>query len=73
MKTNLVDVKEINLQLADLDAVGRIRWAWGNYGAGLMASTSFGLQSAVMIHLIRQVSEEIPIVFIDTGYLFPGT
>ena len=73
MKTNLVDVKEINLQLADLDAVGRIRWAWENYGAGLMASTSFGLQSAVMIHLIRQVSEEIPIVFIDTGYLFPGT
>ena len=73
MKTNLVDVKEINLQLADLDAVGRIRWAWENFGAGLMASTSFGLQSAVMIHLIRQVSEEIPIVFIDTGYLFPGT
>ena len=73
MKTNLVDVKEINLQLADLDAVGRIGWAWENFGAGLMASTSFGLQSAVMIHLIRQVSEEIPIVFIDTGYLFPGT
>ena len=73
MKTNLVDVNEINLQLADLDAVGRIRWAWENFGAGLMASTSFGLQSAVMIHLIRQVSEEIPIVFIDTGYLFPGT
>ena len=73
MKTNLVDVKEINLQLADLDAVGRIRWAWENYGAGLMASTSFGLQSAVMIHLIRQVNKEIPIVFIDTGYLFPGT
>ena len=59
--------------LADLDAVGRIRWAWEKYGAGLMASTSFGLQSAVMIHLIRQVSKEIPIVFIDTGYLFPGT
>ena len=68
-----MDVKKINLQLADLDAVARIRWAWEEFGAGLMASTSFGLQSAVMIHLIRQVSEEIPIVFIDTGYLFPGT
>jgi phosphoadenosine phosphosulfate reductase len=73
MNMNLVDVKKINLQLAGLDAVGRIRWAWEEYGAGLVASTSFGLQSAVMIHLIRQVSEEIPIVFIDTGYLFPGT
>ena len=38
-----------------------------------MLSTSFGLQSAAMIHLVRQVSESIPIVFIDTGYLFPGT
>lgn len=73
MNMNLVDVKKINLQLAGLDAAGRIRWAWKEYGAGLVASTSFGLQSAVMIHLIRQVSEEIPIVFIDTGYLFPGT
>ena len=45
MKTNLVDVKEINLQLADLDAVGRIRWVWENFGAGLMASTSFGLRA----------------------------
>ena len=25
------------------------------------------------IHLVRQVSEEIPIIFVDTGYLFPGT
>ena len=48
------DVKEINLQPADLDAVARIRWAWENFGTGLMASTSFGLQSAVMIHLIRR-------------------
>ena len=73
MNMNLVDVKKINLQLAGLDAAGRIRWAWEEYGAGLVASTSFGLQSAVMIHLIRQASKEIPIVFIDTGYLFPGT
>ncbi len=73
MKTNLVDVKKTNLQLAELDAVGRIRWALEEFGAGLAASTSFGLQSAVMIHLVRQVSKEIPIVFIDTGYLFPGT
>ena len=43
------------------------------FGSGLVLSTSFGLQSAVMIHLVRQVSEEIPIVFVDTGYLFPGT
>ena len=73
MKTSSVDTLSANRTLAELDALGRIRWAWEKYGTGLLASTSFGLQSAVMIHLVREVSKEIPIVFIDTGYLFPGT
>ena len=36
-------------------------------------STSFGIQSAVMLHIITQKIPHIPIVFIDTGYLFPET
>ena len=73
MKTSSVDTLSANRTLAELDALGRIRWAWEKYGTGLLASTSFGLQGAVMIHLVREVSKEIPIVVIDTGYLFPGT
>lgn len=73
MKANLNDIKQWNEDLEVLDALGRIRWAWEKFGTGLVTSTSFGLQSAVMIHLVRQVSHEIPIIFVDTGYLFPGT
>ena len=73
MKADLEELKLWNTELEGLDASGRIRWAWDRFGSGLLASTSFGLQSAVMIHLVRQVSTEIPIVFVDTGYLFPGT
>ena len=73
MKANLDEQELWNRELETLDALGRIDWAWKRFGSGLMLSTSFGLQSAVMIHLVRQVSESIPIVFIDTGYLFPGT
>ena len=36
-------------------------------------STSFGVQSAVLLHLVSQQIPNIPIVFIDTGYLFPET
>jgi len=43
---------------------------WGNQ---LVASTSFGLQSSVMLHLISQHLPELPVIFIDTGYLFPET
>ena len=73
MTNEQIDLANTNETLGAMDAHGRIRWAWENFGTGLITSTSFGLQSAVMIHLVREVSEEIPIVFIDTGYLFPGT
>ena len=36
-------------------------------------STSFGAQAAVMLHLATRVAPSIPVVFIDTGYLFPET
>ena len=36
-------------------------------------STSFGAQSAVMLHLVTQVIPDIPVIFVDTGYLFPET
>jgi len=73
MKASLDELKLWSDELEGLQAVERIAWAWERFGSGLVFSTSFGLQSAVMIHLVRQVSDEIPIVFADTGYLFPGT
>ena len=39
----------------------------------LIVTTSFGLQSSVMLHLVLQQSDQIPVVFVDTGYLFPET
>jgi len=36
-------------------------------------TSSFGAQSAVMLHLVIQQSPDIPVVLIDTAYLFPET
>lgn len=60
-------------QLEQASAVDRIRWAQEKHGRGLVLTTSFGVQSAVMLHLVTQVIPDIPVVFIDTGYLFPQT
>jgi 3'-phosphoadenosine 5'-phosphosulfate sulfotransferase (PAPS reductase)/FAD synthetase len=32
-------------------------------------STSFGIQSAVMLHLVTQVVPDVPVIWVDTGYL----
>lgn len=51
----------------------RVEWAYERFGKRLILSTSFGVQSAVMLHLVTRIVPEIPVVFIDTGYLFPET
>jgi phosphoadenosine phosphosulfate reductase len=38
-----------------------------------IVSSSFGAQSAVMLHLVTQQAPDIPVVLIDSGYLFPET
>lgn len=38
-----------------------------------IVSSSFGAQSAVMLHLVTSQAPDIPVVLIDTGYLFPET
>jgi phosphoadenosine phosphosulfate reductase len=36
-------------------------------------TSSFGAQAAVMLHLVNTIVPRIPVVLIDTGYLFPET
>jgi phosphoadenosine phosphosulfate reductase len=59
--------------LEGVTAQERIRWAVEKYGDKVVLSTSFGIQSAVMLHLVTQIRPDIPIIFVDTGYLFPET
>jgi phosphoadenosine phosphosulfate reductase len=54
-------------------AEARVRWAVATYGDGLVLTTSFGIQAAVMLHLVTRIVPQIPVIFIDTGYLFPET
>ena len=63
--------KEFDLEIAS--ATERVRWAHETYGDQLVLTTSFGVQSAVMLHLVTMQIPEIPVIFVDTGYLFPST
>lgn len=59
--------------LETISASERVDWAHENFGDGLILSTSFGIQSAVMLHLVTTQVQDIPVIFVDTGYLFPET
>lgn len=63
----------LSADIANLRAGDRIRLLYERLGDHLVATTSFGIQSAVMLHLIHEHAPKIPVVFIDTGFLFPET
>jgi phosphoadenosine phosphosulfate reductase len=62
-----------NRLLASLDAAARVRWALDNLPGPHALSSSFGAQAAVMLHLVTKEQPDIPVIVIDTGYLFPET
>ncbi|MCX5661595.1 MAG: phosphoadenylyl-sulfate reductase [Planctomycetota bacterium] len=68
-----IDLDAVNRQLAGATPEHVVRWAAETFSTGLVMTSSFGAQSAVMLHLVTQVIPDIPVVFVDTGYLFPET
>ncbi|SOC18033.1 phosphoadenylyl-sulfate reductase [Stappia indica] len=47
--------------------------ARGRFGDRLAMVSSFGAEAAVLLHLVSRVDRTIPVLFIDTGKLFPDT
>ncbi|TVU55360.1 MAG: phosphoadenosine phosphosulfate reductase [Arthrospira sp. PLM2.Bin9] len=64
-----LDLDSINDRLTNANATDIVTWAADTFGSGLLMSTSFGIQSAVMLHLVTQVVPDIPVIWVDTGYL----
>lgn len=67
------DLDAVNQRLAGADAVKIIKWASEQFGVGLVMTSSFGAQSAVLLHLATSVIPDIPVILLDTGFLFPET
>ena len=64
---------ETNAQLEKLSAEERVAWALENLPGEYVLSSSFGIQAALMLHLVSQQKRDIPVILTDTGYLFPET
>lgn len=62
-----------NDALTTKSAQQRVEWALEHLPQRFMISSSFGIQAAVMLHLVTEQYPSIPVVLLDTGYLFPET
>lgn len=68
-----LDLPTVNAKLQQAEALEIIEWTAQTFRDGLVMSTSFGIQAAVMLHLVTRVLPNIPIIWVDTGYLPPAT
>ncbi|MDJ0732352.1 MAG: phosphoadenosine phosphosulfate reductase [Crocosphaera sp.] len=64
-----LSLEKVNQTLENANAQQVVEWARDTFGGGLVMSTSFGIQAAVMLHLVTQVVPDIPVIWVDTGYL----
>jgi phosphoadenosine phosphosulfate reductase len=67
------NLASINRAFETLAALQRVEQAIELLPAAYVLTSSFGAQAAVMLHLVNRVMPGIPVVLIDTGYLFPET
>ena len=62
-----------NQRFIDFSAFERVAWALQTLPGAPVMTSSFGAQSAVSLHMLTQMKADIPVILIDTGYLFPET
>jgi len=73
MDKNHSPLDELNTLLERKSAQERVEFAVETLPENYLLASSFGAQSAANLHLITQVVPNIPVVLLDTGYLFPET
>lgn len=68
-----MNLEETNAALETASATERVAFALEHSSPNVVLSSSFGAQAAVCLHLVTQQWPEIPVVLLDTQYLFPET
>jgi len=67
------ELEEANQALADTTAAERVAFALEHWKPNIVLSSSFGAQAAVLLHMVTRQWPDIPVVLLDTQYLFPET
>jgi phosphoadenosine phosphosulfate reductase len=67
------DLEAMNQEMNLLRAEQRVAWTLEHFPGRVVLTSSFGAQSAVCLHMATRQQPDIPVVLVDTGYLFPET
>jgi len=66
-------VEKVEADLRDAPPIEIVRAAVAAHGDRLALVSSFGAESAVLLHMVSEVKPDLPVLFLDTGMLFAQT
>jgi phosphoadenosine phosphosulfate reductase len=69
----LETVAELNARLRDASPQEILAAAVERMGDRVALVSSFGAESAVLLHMLAQIKPDLPVLFLDTGMLFGQT
>lgn len=73
-KLRALGILALNGMFDEMDALGVLRYALSDVLPGDVAIvSSFGADSAVLLHMVAQVDPSMPVYFLETGKHFPET
>jgi phosphoadenosine phosphosulfate reductase len=68
-----LDLPTLNSMFESSDPQKIVAWAAAQFGDDLVMTSSFGAESALLLHMATQAIPSMRVIMIDTGYLFPET
>jgi phosphoadenosine phosphosulfate reductase len=68
----LVSIRD-HIQIDRLSPQQTVHWAVETFGSNLIMTSAFGLAGVALIHMLHSITNDVPIVFVDTGFHFPET
>ena len=68
-----LDLPTLNSMFETSEPAKIVAWAAAQFGHDLVMTSSFGAESALLLHMATQALPDIRVIMVDTGYLFPET
>jgi len=70
-----IDLDALNATFESVEPMKIVHWTAAQFGGvdHVVVSSSFGADSAIMLHMATRVMPDIKVIFVDTGYHFPET
>lgn len=67
------ETRRLSAELREVDPREILRAAIERYGQRIALVSSFGAESAILLHMLASVNPSTPVLFLDTGMLFGQT